>query len=227
MFDCYIIDRNVDARELAKEIKQPDLVPLIRQFLYQQLHPDSPDYSDSSMSAPPALPFFDEPLSIYPSAVAVFHAPSDICGIGGMRRERIRAVPSWRRGAGRYDCVFVNSDSDEPGMLGLEVARARRFFSFTFRGKLYPCALVHWYSRLGDGPDEDSGMWIVRRDLGEDGAPKACILHLDTIVRAAHLIAMYGDVWVPKGASHTQSLDLFESYYINKYIDHHAFETAF
>lgn len=43
-----------------------------------------------------------------------------------------------------------------------DVARVRLFFSFRFCGKFYPCALVHWYSRIGDSPDEDTGMWRVR-----------------------------------------------------------------
>lgn len=214
------------ASELADQIKQPNLVPLIREFLRDQLR-DPASESDSSTSTPPPLPFFNERISSYPSAVATFHAPSDLCGTGGMRRERIRAVPSWRRGPGRYDCMFINTDSEEPGMLGLEVARARLFFSFTFRGKFYPCVLAHWYSRIEDEPDEDTGMWIVERDINRDGAPNACILHLDSVVRAAHLIGNYGAKILPRGLSAERALDLFESYYVNKYIDHHGFEVAF
>lgn len=215
----------MNPHELAKTINQPDLVLLIRHLLHEQLHPSEP--SDSSTLLPGALPFFDGTLSIYPSAVATFHAPSDLCGTGGMRRERIRAVPSWRRGPGRYDCVFVETDPTAQGMLGLDVARVRLFFSFHYRGTFYPCALVHWFSRVGDAPDEDTGMWIVRRDLHVDGRQMASVLHLDTLVRAAHLIGVYGKDLVPRDLSPSQSLDAFRSYYVNKYIDHHSFETAF
>ena len=55
----------------------------------------------------------------------------------------------------------------------------------------------------------------------------ASVLHLDTIVRAVHLIGVYGANFLPKGLSPTQSLDIFRSYYVNKYIDHHSFETVF
>lgn len=213
--------------ELANRINQPNLVLLICCFLREQLHPTY-DSSDSSVSSPTPLPFFDERLSIYPSALATFHAPSDICGTGGMRRERIRAVPSWRRGPGRYDCMFVKADPTAKGMLGLDVARARLFFSFTFKGKYYLCVLVHRYSRTDDQPDEDTGMWIVKRDLSDlDGVPSTSILHLNTIVRAAHLIGVYGDDYLPRGLSPTASLDIFRSYYVNKYTDHHSFEIAF
>jgi hypothetical protein len=105
-----------------------------------------------------------EKISIYPSAVATFYAPSDICGAGGMRSERIRAVTSWRNGASRFDTVFVSTDPTAEGMRGLDVARVRLFFSFSYEGVLYPCALVHWYSRKGDSPDDTTGMWIVEPD---------------------------------------------------------------
>ncbi|KAF8814307.1 hypothetical protein BYT27DRAFT_7025095, partial [Phlegmacium glaucopus] len=81
---------------------QPDLPDLIQQFIHNQQHPNH--RSDTSVSA---LPMFYGRITIYPSAVATFHAPSAISGIGGMRRERIRAVKSWRKGPGRHDTIFV------------------------------------------------------------------------------------------------------------------------
>jgi hypothetical protein len=55
-----------------------------------------------------------------------------------MRRERIRAVKSWRNGPGRYDTNFVNMDSSVYRMRGLDVARVRFFFSFSHNGVEYP-----------------------------------------------------------------------------------------
>ena len=133
----------MDASKLANEISQPDLVPLICKFLQDQLHPDSDSSTSTSLSA--VLPFFDEPISVYPSEVATFYAPSDLCGTQGMCHEHICAVESWRQGHGHYGCVFVNTDSAAQGMLGLDVAHVHLFFLFTFCGKFYPCALVHWF----------------------------------------------------------------------------------
>jgi hypothetical protein len=166
-------------------------------------------------------------ISIYSSAVATFYAPSDISGIGGMRCERIHAIKSWRNGPGRYDCVFVNTDPSVDGMLGLDIARVQLIFSFKCEDTTFPCALVHWFSRVGNAPDEDTGMWIVKRDFNGDGTRAASVIHLDTIFRAAHLMPIYGDNPIPSHLSFTQSLDAFNSYYVNKYIDHHAFEIAF
>ena len=190
----------------------------LRCFLQDQLE------SDSSSS-----PFFYIPdkISVYSSAVATFYAPSDLCGTGGMRCERMHAVTSWRRGRPRYDCVFVNTDESEPGMRGLSVARARLFFRVTVNRLKYPCALVHWYSRVGDSPDESTGMWAVEPDTLDNGKPRTAIIHLDTVVRLAHLLPIYGEERAPRGVKYTSSLDVFSEFYINKFGDHHAFEIAF
>jgi hypothetical protein len=146
-----------------------------------------------------------------------------------MRCERIRAVKSWRKGPGRYDTVFVNTNSSAAGMRGLDVARVRLFFSFTHEGVKYPCALVHWFARVGDSPNDNTGMWVVDEldASNEDGEPPATILHLDTIVRAAHLLPVFGHEHVLRTLSFTDTLDTFTSFYVNKYADHHAFEIAF
>jgi hypothetical protein len=204
---------------------------LIRQFLHEQLHPDSEAQSlisaDGTLNA---LPDFrdSEKISVYNSASATFYAPSDLSGIGGMRRERIRAVQSWRKGPPRYDCVFVVTDETAEGMRSLDVARVRLFFSFTYAGTYYPCALVHWFSRVGDGPDEDTGLWMVEPDCdAANGSPHAAVIHLDAVLRAAHLIGVYGSDILPKDLSFTDSLDSFLSFYVNKFIDNHAFLIAY
>jgi len=112
-------------------------------------------------------------------------------------------------------------------MRGLEVARVRAFFSFKFRNVSYPCALVRWYSCDGDGPDEDTGMWVVEPDSHADGSAFTAIIHLDSILRAAHLIGVFGQDPIPKDIPLAYSLDVFRAYYVNKYIDHHSFEIAF
>jgi hypothetical protein len=178
---------------------------------------------DASDDQPPA---FDNLITLYPSAVSTYFAPSDLCGVGGMHSERIRATPDWRREGPRYDTIFVNTNPKEDGMRGLDIARVKQFFSFKSQGHLYPCAIVQWYSRHGDEPDEDTGMWIVEPDV-QDDEPITEIIHLDTIVRSAHLIALYGNNQLPQDIPLCYTLDLFHSYYVNKYIDHHAFELAF
>ena len=89
---------------------------------------------------------------------------------------------------------------------------------------IFSCALVHWFSSVGDSPDEHTGMWIVKPDLAENGTHTASVIHIDTIFHAAHLMPVYRNDAVPRYLSFTQSLDAFNLYYVNKYIDHHAFE---
>lgn len=173
-----------------------------------------------------ACPVLTGKISVFSSASATFYAPSDPSGITGMRREHIRAVPSWRRGPGRYDCVFINTHPELEGMRGLDVARVLLLFSFVFNNKIYPCALVHWFSLIHKERDEDTGMWMVRPDMAGDDSPAISVIHLDCIFRAAHLFPIFGQESIPRTILSHNSLDAFISFYVNKYIDHHAFEIA-
>ena len=82
---------------------------------------------------------------------------------------------------------------------------------------------MHWWTG-------SLGMWIVEKIAGESNAAGECcttILHLDTIVRAAHLLPVFGRQTVSWTLSFMDTLDTFTKFYINKYTNHHAFETAF
>jgi hypothetical protein len=205
---------------IAPEIEQLEFLNLIWQFIYKQQHSN-----DVSNPSTPDLPMFYGKISIYSSAIATFHVPSDISGIGGMRHERIRAVKSWRKGPGRYDTIFVNTDSSKEGMRGLDIARVRLFFSFYHEGVGYRCALVRWFTRVADSPDDCLGMWVVR-PLADNEERPCPIIHLNTVVRVAHLLPVFGSGNVSKTLSFTDTLDTFETFYINKFVDHHAFEIA-
>ncbi len=139
-----------------------------------------------------------------------------------MRREYIRATTSWHKGPCRFDCAFLNRDPDIPGFRGLDVVRILLFFSFSFQGVVYPCALVRWFTVAGDGPDEDTGMWIVRPS-DDQGDSEISVIHLDCVVRAAHLVAVFDHNFLPKDFLSHCYLDAFNAYYVNKYIDHHSF----
>ncbi|KAH9013796.1 hypothetical protein EDB83DRAFT_2508700 [Lactarius deliciosus] len=217
--------RKVYPDDIAAELAQPDFPRLIRKFIYDQEHLDSTSDSDIMSISSTAHPTFYRKITVYPSAIATFQAPSNISGTGGMRCERIRAVTSWRKGAGRYDTVFVNADSAVEGMRGLYVARVRLFFSFSFEGVHYPCALVNWFSCKDDSPDDSTGMWIVE-PYARGGDPSSNIIHLDTILRAAHLLPVFGSERVSRTLSCTDTLDTFSSFYVNKYTSHLELEAA-
>ena len=85
---------------------------------------------------------------------------------------------------------------------------------------------MQWYSRVADEPDEDTGMWIVEPDFYPDGSQVMEVIHLDSVVRAAHLLGVCDD-FVPVDISHCDSLDTFASFFVNKFADHHAFAIAF
>jgi hypothetical protein len=166
-------------------------------------------------------------IRVFPSAVAIYYAPSDLSGTRGMFRERIRAVDSWQRGPARHDCVFVQHDPDKPGFRGLYVVRVRLFFSIHHNKTHFPCALVSWYSTIGNMPCADTGMWKVKPDFDNTGNLALSIIHLDSMVRGAHLMGIAGATQIPHHLTSDRSLDAFQTFYVNKYIDHHAHEYAF
>ena len=143
-----------------------------------------------------------------------------------MQRERIRSTPSWRGQGLRRDCVFVTEDDEKPGVQGLNIGRVTLFFSFLYDGTEYPCALLEWFTRVG--LDQVTGMWIVRPDFIHAGNGRnKSVVHLDALLRAAHLIPVYGSELLPLEIDAIVSLDTFRAYYVIKYIDHHAHEIAF
>ncbi|KAJ7470114.1 hypothetical protein B0H11DRAFT_1730665 [Mycena galericulata] len=212
--------------DLAEHIQQPQFSALFRRFLYDQLYPDS----ETSSSDVPVedCPTFDGRIHVHHSAVARFYAPSDLCGSGGMYRERIRSNPRWHGSYARHDTVFVETDSERAGMLGMCIGRVFLFFSFTYRGVDHSCALVHWLSAAGDTPDPDTGMWVVTPETHYGPRNRKvktlAIVPLDCIARAAHLLPIYGSALLPEDFHFSYSLDVFRSFYVNRYIDHHAFE---
>lgn len=212
---------------LADYLNEPNLSHYIRRFLYDCLYPDAEVCGmDAPIEQCPSV-FPSLCIKVFHSATATFYAPSDLSGIGGMHRERIRATPNWQNGPGRYDCIFVDNDPDTDGFAGLHVARVKLFLSFTHSGTTYPCALVEWYSQYGETPCEDTGLWRVVPERDVRGQRVVSLIHIDTILRAAHLIGVSGRRRVPTTLKFSDSLDAFRMFYVNKYIDHHAHETAY
>ncbi|KIJ07272.1 hypothetical protein PAXINDRAFT_90695 [Paxillus involutus ATCC 200175] len=211
--------------ELAVELLIPQLPVLLGHFLFAQLHPD--DERDPDEIPPNMLPHFNGRIWVFNSASSRFFAPSDLSGIKGMRREHIRACPRWRNDFPRYDCIFTNTNPELDGMAGMTIARVICFFSFKYDYTLYPCAIVRWFDTVGDAPDEDTGMWMVRPAFHANHTPNIAVIHIDAIYRAAHLIPIYGRHPVPLDIKYYHSYDTFRAFYVNKYADHHAFEIAF
>ncbi|KAF5386119.1 hypothetical protein D9615_002170 [Tricholomella constricta] len=214
---------------LSPFLQQPRLPEYIRRFLYDQLNPNSMIFGmDVELDDCPTVSNILR-VDVFHSAISTFYAPSDLSGIGGMHRERIRATPSWKNGPGRFDCVFIETggDDDLEGFQGLHVARVLVFFSFMYDGITYPCALVQWFTTYGGSPCNKTGMWRVRPDLDALGRRVTSVIHIDSILRAAHLIGCCGDYMLPWQFSYTDTLHSFQSYYVNKYADHHAHEIAF
>ena len=225
---CSVRNLPLTVEGLSVHLNIPHLPNLVRRFLHEQLVPVDEDINlnDVPLSDCPVLTNTTK-IHVFPSAVAIYYAPSDLCGTRGMFRERIRAVDSWRRGPPRHDCVFVQHDPDKPGFRGLYVARVCHFFSIRHNKTHFPCALVSWYSTIGTTPCADTGMWKVEPDFDNLGNVAMSIIHLDSMVRGAHLMGIAGTTRIPHHLTFDRSLDAFQAFFVNKYIDHHAHEYAF
>ncbi|KAF8813200.1 hypothetical protein BYT27DRAFT_7220575 [Phlegmacium glaucopus] len=215
---------------LAIYIEEPRFPSLVCEFLHQQLNISGDEASTSEFDLD--MPDDDilemiSPISVFHSAVATFYAPSDISGIRGMRHKHIRSTPSWHATGPQRDCVFVVENEDNPGFRGMSVVQVKLLFSFHYKGEEYLCALVEWFKKIGRSPEEQTGMWAVKPEVDESGKRLTSVVHIDTILRGAHLLPVYGKQFLPLRFRHTWSLDCFKSFFINKYADHHANEIAF
>jgi hypothetical protein len=209
-------------KEIAKRIKQPDLLIHIRRFLQQQLYPD-PDLESLPVDM---CPEFNGKVSLYSSTRGTFYAPSEACGNGGMHAETVRSTSSWRNGSERRDTVLVQAGSDDEPMGGLVIGRVRAFLAIDHKREHYPCALVEWLTPVDDQPDPLTGCWIVKPEtIRSSGERVVNLISLDTIVRSCLLQGVTGSSFIPKDFEHHETHTSFKTFYFNKYADYHTHET--
>ena len=89
---------------------------------------------------------------------------------------------------------------------------------------LRTCTLVWdlwWWSLPGNC------MWRVKPDFDHWQQCVCSVIHLDSILHAAHLLPIFGEEFIPRNLWFYQSLCAFQLYYVNMYADHHSHEVAF
>ena len=113
------------------------------------------------------------------------------------------------------------------GMKELLVACVYLFFRFSHNGVNYPCALVHWYS-TSSKPDASTCLWVVQPELTYWGMCHMGVIHINSIIHGAHLLLRFpSDTPVYWEINYMNVLDVYTSFYVNRFIDHHTFEIAF
>ena len=81
---------------------------------------------------------------------------------------------------------------------------------------------------MSDEPDPSTGLWVVRPESTHQGMRHMGVIHVDSIVCGAHLLPRFpSDVPVYREINYMNSLDVYTSFYVNKFIDNHAFKIAF
>ncbi|KAF8999699.1 hypothetical protein BDQ17DRAFT_1391507 [Cyathus striatus] len=195
--------------------------PSLKHFIWQESYPDSDIPVEDVLVE--ELPGYHGQIYFYHSTVAIFHAPSDLGSAGGMQNECIHSHPRW--GQDHYTChdtVFVTLDHDGEGMHLMVIARVLLFFSFTFDNKSYSCALVNWFQHISNSPDPVTGLWQVKPEYNALGQLALAVIHVDSIIHSAHLLPVFGPDPLPENYHFSLALDVFWSYFVNKYIDHHS-----
>lgn len=199
---------------------------MLRAYLQDQLYPDE-DLSSDVVGLDNCLPLEDDMrLSVYHSARGCFYALSELAGNGGMHGETIRSNPSWYSEYERRDTALVQAGSSEDIMGGLSVARVRAFLSFEYDDDIYSCALVEWFSAVGDSVDPLTGMWLVTPDKSA-GRRALGVIHLDCIFRSCMLIGLTNAEFLPKEFKYSGTHTSFRTFYLNKFADYHSHETLY
>ena len=100
------------------------------------------------------------------------------------------------------------------------------FFSLTHKKQPLECALVNWFVYDGDEPvrDPDTGMYMVHLERDRRGKTEIQVISVDSIIRGAHLLPVYGEGRVPRSITYSNVLDKGRSFFINHYVDHHVHE---
>ncbi|KAH9930567.1 hypothetical protein B0H21DRAFT_781092 [Amylocystis lapponica] len=209
------VSYDVQVSKKPGKLDLPEFPELIQRFLYDQLYAtDNISSADVHISE---CPTFSSRIAVYRSASSTFYAPSELSGGGGMHREMIRSNPFWRNEYARFDTVLISTDPSCAGMCGIAVVRVVGIFAFTYDDVHYPCALVEWFELESKQPDAVTGLW----------QRVVTLIHLDSIVRAVHLIGVYHATLIPTDFHFSYTLDVFDAFYVNKYADYHSHECIY
>jgi hypothetical protein len=138
-----------------------------------------------------------------------------------MRSEQIRLAPHFFGNQPHHNTVFVVTDDSKLGMEGMEIGRIQLLFSFHYRHTDYSCALINWFVH-DDERDLDTGMWTVKQERDSHGKPTSKVNPLGSIAQAVHLIPVYGSSRVPEDFDYSRTLDTYNTFFVNHFVDHHA-----
>ncbi len=206
---------------MGAKLNEPKLQELCCRFPSDQLHPDV-EVPSEIVALQECLQFYRR-ISRFQSGRAIMYARSEDSGTTGMHTQTVRSHPRWRNGRPRYDTVLIQNGDDDDPVRDMLAGRVLSFFSFAYNDVRYDTALVEWFLPVGEEPDPITGMWVVQPEI-RHGQRHVGLIHVETIVRECHLIGLYGKDRLPKDFHFSFSLDAFNTFYLNHYIDYHSHE---
>ena len=69
-------------------------------------------------------------------------------------------------------------------------------------------------------------MWWVESKFNAEGEALYAVVHIDTMIHTAHLIGKSNGP-LSTSITYISALDMFDIFYVNKYLDHHTYKIAF
>ena len=141
--------------DIAGELNIPHFKDLIDTFFQHQLESQPFEHLD-----------LDSNITIYTSAIAVFHAPSDICSIQGMAKEWIHMRPRWGKfRVPHYNTTYVVTNPNVSSMGGLNITRVKLFFFIQTPQQdlplcTYSLVLKDWYTAQCEYWDVVGWAWL-------------------------------------------------------------------
>ena len=85
---------------------------------------------------------------------------------------------------------------------GLDITRVKLIFSFKHNGQTYPCVPVHWFSKINEEMDFNTGMWQVEPDFHFKGEALYVVMCLgcnkdqwSQSSKCISYVALRGAVW--------------------------------
>ena len=208
---------------LAEDLHVPALHDLLRCFLQAQIYPD---VDEPGVDVPlEHCPWISQAaqIAIHHSARATFYSSSELDLPGRMHSEMIWCSPHWYGLAPCRDTVLVQIGPEDDILHGMAVGRVRALLSSSHGLVHYDCALLEWFNVVAPHPDAVTGMWVLEPE--RHGNHRAIdLVHVDSIIRACHLIPVFGEEEVDPDITFANSLDAYACFYLNPYIDYHMHE---
>ena len=225
--ECYILSIEVDSHILwlLSHYFESVIVPSILMCYYNFLYVFYSDFSSLSNCNNYEVRFqqldaYLHWLYILLILNLILIAPNIPCDIGKLSRwlqipELPTLISRFLRSTGNHQ---LGTDKEFTGKVYLYSSTVATYFSPSDMSRIggMLCECICSMNKWQNGHEQCDCVFV---EHDEDIA--------NAIIHAAHLIGIAGDSTILHGLLPSDTIDVFKTFYVNKFIDYHAFELAF